>query len=263
VRTLAKEWFRRFAAGYLVALPCVTPLLVLCVRHEVVGCLYILHALLFAPTFVPNGSAYGPVIRRFNTSKMEVFLTLDDGPDPAVTPRVLEILSAHHAKACFFVVGSKVRESAGLVRDMVARGHEVGNHTASHRERSFWGKLWRGVAREVDECSRAITAAAPAHVRWFRTPVGLTSPFVYPAVRARNLQVLGWSAWARDAGSRYDAEVVGRVLEAVRPGAVIVMHPEWRAPDGSFPQLACLEKVLAELGAMGYRCVIPRTETFT
>ncbi len=263
MRTLAKEWFRRFAAGYLVALPCVTPLLVFCVRHEVIGGLYILHALLFAPTFVPNGSAYGPVLRRFVTQKKEVFLTLDDGPDPAVTPRVLELLSTHDAKACFFVVGNKVSESPGLLRDMVARGHEVGNHTASHREKCFWSKLWRGAAREVDECSLAIAAAAPAHVRWFRAPVGLTSPFVYPAVRARNLQVLGWSAWARDAGSRDDAEVVGRVLEAVRPGAVIVMHPEWRAPDGSFPQLACLEKVLVELDAMGYRCVLPPTEAFT
>ena len=258
-----KEGFRRFVSGYLVALPCATPLLIACVPHQVIGCLYILHALLFAPTLIPNGSAYGPVLRRFKTRRKEVYLTLDDGPDPAVTPRVLQLLAAHDAKACFFVVGKNVRRCPELVREIVAGGHEGANHTESHHERTFLLRLWRGAAREVDGCSQEIAAAAPAHVRWFRAPVGMTNPFVYPVLRARNLQVLGWSAWARDAGSRDVAAVVKRVIRSVQPGAVIVMHPEWRAPDGSFPGLDCLEKVLAELGAMGYRCIIPPTESFT
>ena len=258
-----QEGFRRFVSGYLVALPCVTPLLVACVPHQVIGCLYILHGLLFAPTLIPNGSAYGPVLRRFKTQRKEVYLTLDDGPDPELTPRVLELLAEHDAKACFFVIGKKVRESPGLVRDLLGRGHEVGNHTASHREKSFLVSLWNGAAREVDECSQEIAAAAPVHIRWFRAPVGMTNPFIYPVLRARNLQVLGWSAWARDAGSREESAVVKRVIGAVQPGSVIVMHPEWRAPDGSSQGLVCLEKVLVELGAMGYRCVIPPTEAFT
>ena len=258
-----KEGFRRFVSGYLVALPCATPLLIACVPHQVIGCLYILHALLFAPTLIPNGSAYGPVLRRFKTQRKEVYLTLDDGPDPAVTPRVLQLLAAHDAKACFFVVGKNVRRHPDLVREIVAGGHEGANHTESHHERTFLLRLWRGAAREVDGCSQEIAAAAPAHVRWFRAPVGMTNPFVYPVLRAQNLQVLGWSDWARDAGSPDVAAVVKRVIQSVQPGAVIVMHPEWRSPDGSFPGMACLEKVLVELGAMGYRCVIPPTESFT
>jgi len=262
VQFCLREGFRRFAAGYLVTLPCVTPLLIGWAPHQVIGCLYILHGLLLAPMFIPNGSAYGPVQRRFQTREKEVFLTLDDGPDPVATPRVLELLAGHDAKACFFVIGRKAQAFPELVRAIVAHGHELGNHTATHPERGFWARIWRGIAREVDACSKAITAAAPTPVRWFRAPVGFTSPFVYPVLRERQLQVMGWSVWARDAGERDSMTAVNRVLKAVRPGAVIVMHPEWRAPDGSYPGLVCLEKVLVELQGMGYRCVLPPTETF-
>jgi len=262
VRFCLREGFRRFVVGYLVTLPCVTPVLISWVPHPVIGCLYILHGLLFAPTFIPNGSVYGPVLRRFKTREKEVFLTLDDGPDPVATPRVMELLAAYEAKACFFVIGHKAQAFPELVRAVVAQGHELGNHTASHQERGFWARIWRGVAREVDACSQAIATVVATPVRWFRAPVGLTNPFVYPVVRERHLQVLGWSAWAQDARRGDGAAAVNRVLKAVQPGVVIVMHPEWRAPDGSYPGLSCLEKVLVELETMGYRCVIPSTETF-
>jgi peptidoglycan-N-acetylglucosamine deacetylase len=258
-----RENFRRFAAGYLLALPCATPFLIACVPPQIIGILFLFHALLFAPTLIPNGSAYGPVLRRFNTHRKEVYLTLDDGPDAEATPRVQQLLAAHNAKACFFLIGKKVRECPDLLQKMLDGGHEIGNHTASHRRGSFAVQLWHGVAREVDGCTQEIAAAVPSRIRWFRSPVGMTSPFVYPVLRSRDLQAMGWSVWARDAGSRDVAKIVKRVIRSVHPGAVIVMHPEWRAPDGSFPGLECLEKLLVELGAMGYRCVIPPTGSFT
>jgi peptidoglycan/xylan/chitin deacetylase (PgdA/CDA1 family) len=262
VQFYLREWFRGFAGWYLILIPFIAIAMVGHVPHQVIGCTLILHGLLFAPTFIPNASVYGPVMRRFKAEKKEVFLTLDDGPDPVATPRVLELMAAHQAKGCFFVVGEKARKFPALVRDIAAQGHELANHTESHRERHFWVLGWGGVSREVDACSEAIASAASAPVRWFRAPVGFTNPFVHSVVQKRNLRVLGWSAWARDTGKADCDEAVQRVLRAVRPGAVIVLHPEWRAPDGSYPALECFEKVLVELEAMGYRYALPPTGAF-
>ena len=252
-----KEWFRQLAVAYLVATPVVALLLVHWVPHQMLGCMFILHGLVLVPTFIPNGGWFGPIVRRFETQEKEVFLTLDDGPDPELTPRVLELLAVHDAKACFFVIGRKVREAPGLARAIVERGHELGNHTDSHRPRWFWSCLWRGVAREVEGCSRSIRDAAGVVPRWFRSPVGFSSPFVFPVIRAANLRLLGWSAWAKDCGEDAPETAAARVLKAVRPGAIIVIHPECKGADGTAPGFKCLELVLCELSRQGYRCVLP------
>lgn len=249
-----KEWFRRCTVVYLVMAPGAVLLLIPWVPLPVIGALIILHAALFSLTFIPNGAWFAPIVRRFATDKKEVFLTLDDGPDLERTPRVLELLANHGAKACFFVIGRKVRANPELARAIVAQGHELGNHTDTHREHWFWSYLWRGVARELEGCSRVIKETTGFQPRWFRSPVGWTSPFVYPAARALGLRMLGWSAWARDATAHDTDAAVDRILTDVRPGAVLVLHPELTG-------LACLEKVLAKLKQLGYRCVLPDNET--
>ncbi len=245
-----RDWFRQFVVVYLLAAPPGALLLIPWVPHQVIGALFILHGLLVVPTFIPNGGWFAPVIRRFQTRNKEVFLTLDDGPDPEWTPRVLELLAAYDAQACFFVIGRKVREYPKLARAIVDGGHELGNHTDLHREQWFWSLLWRGVAREIEGCSLAIRDAAGVDARWFRSPVGFTSPFVYPVAQAGGLQVLGWSAWARDTETGDPDAATARVMKAVCPGAVIVIHPERTG-------LECLEKVLVQLKEMGYRCTLP------
>jgi peptidoglycan-N-acetylglucosamine deacetylase len=263
LNTGRKEFFRRFTAAYLLAAPALALALIPFVPHPVIGSLLILHGLLLAPTFIPNSAWFGPVLRRFHTSEKQVLLTLDDGPDPEATPRVLALLRDYGAKACFFVVGEKVRAHPELARMIVADGHELANHTDSHRERWFWAELWRGVARETDPCSAAIRDATGRDARWFRAPVGMTNPFVHPIAYRRGLRLLGWSARAKDAGNGTRiAAASARVIAAVRSGAVIVLHPERKAPDGSHPGLLCLETVLQELRSMGYRCVLPADRDF-
>jgi peptidoglycan/xylan/chitin deacetylase (PgdA/CDA1 family) len=168
-------------------------------------------------------------------------------------------LKQFDAKACFFVIGRKVREHPQLARDIVAQGHELANHTDSHRERWFWSELWRGVGREIDSCSAAITETTGQRPRWFRSPVGMNNPYVAPVVRNRGMRTLGWSANARDAGGDGAdvATCVARVLDGVRPGSILVLHPEWCAPDGEPHGLTCLEIVLQGLKERGFRCVLP------
>lgn len=263
MNTGCKEFFRRFTAAYLVTAPVVALALIPIVPHPVIGSLLLLHGFLLIPTFIPNSGWFGPVLRHFHTSEKQVLLTLDDGPDPEATPQVLELLRTCDAKACFFVVGEKVRAHPELARMIADDGHELANHTDSHRERWFWAELWRGVAHEADACSRAIRDATGRDTRWFRAPVGMTNPFVHPVVRRRGLRILGWSARAKDAGNGARiAAASARVIAAVGPGAVIVLHPERKAPDGSRPGLSCLETVLRELRSMGYRCILPADSDF-
>ena len=228
------------------------------VPHQVIGCALMLHGFLLAPAFIPNGQWFGPQIRRFTTQNKEVFLTLDDGPDPELTPHVLDLLKKYEARACFIVIGRKVNENPEMARQIVAQGHELAIHTYSHRERWFWAELWQGVAREMDACSREIMKATGQRTRWFRPPVGMCNPYVHPEARRRGMQTLGWSSRARDAVRGIDrAACAARVLEAVRPGCVIMLHPEWRAPNEEHQGVACLEIVLQGLANLGYRCVLP------
>jgi len=253
-----RESFRRFVVAYLIAAPVVAFFLIPFVPHPVIGGILLLHGLLLAPTFVPNGAWFSPVVRRFATLEKEVILTLDDGPDPELTPQVLELLKAYDAKACFFVVGRKVREYPELVCQIAAGGHELANHTYSHRERWFWAELWSGAGREIDACSNEITKATGKRTRWFRPPVGMSNPFLYPEVHRRQMQTLGWSTRAKDAIDGIDtAACAARVIDEVKPGCVILMHPEWRGPSNTHQGLACLEMVMQGLKNLGYRCVLP------
>jgi peptidoglycan/xylan/chitin deacetylase (PgdA/CDA1 family) len=253
-----KELFRRFVAAYIVVAPVIALFLIPVASLPVLGAMFWLHCLLYSFTFIPNGSWYGPIVRRFETTQKEVLLTLDDGPDPDATPRVLALLRDYNAKACFMVIGSKVRRYPELAREILLEGHEIANHTDSHQERWFWAELWWGVKKEMAGCTQAIQSATGIRPRWFRSPVGMTNPFVHPTARRLGMRMLGWSARAMDAGEGTDMEAAAnRVLIALQPGAIIVLHPEWKRSDGTHPGLVCLERILRESKALGYRCVLP------
>ena len=101
-----------------------------------------------------------------------VAITIDDGPDPEVTPRVLDLLDEHNARATFFCIGERVERHPALARAIVARQHEIGNHTHRHLMRfSLLGP--RGVAQEIGRAQEAIGAATGEVARFFRAPAGL------------------------------------------------------------------------------------------
>lgn len=184
------------------------------------------HLSLCYGTFVPNSPLFGPVVTGFAGEPDEVWLTIDDGPDPEDTPRILDALEAEGARATFFVRGDRARRLPELIREIGRRGHALGNHTFHHPQRTFWGLSPGRIAAEMDECSaalREITGAAPG---WFRAPVGMTNPFVHRAAQTRDLRMIGWSARAFDAGRRPvpTREVVRRIARDLRPGGIALLH---------------------------------------
>ena len=207
-----------------------------------------------SPTLIRNNDWHGPLAKRFHPDGREVWLTIDDGPDPEQTPRMLDLLAAANARASFFVVGAHVDANRALCRRIVADGHSLENHTYSHPSALFWTLPCCAIRDEIARCSHAIRVAAGVRPSWFRSPVGMTNPCVHPAAARAWLRVAGWSADGLDGlPGREPNAAVGRILRNVAPGSIILLH------DGACGRrsVESLDLLLRRLADAGFRCVIP------
>jgi peptidoglycan/xylan/chitin deacetylase (PgdA/CDA1 family) len=203
---------------------------------------------------LPTQQAFGPALTVFTTSRKEVWLTIDDGPDPASTPLLLDLLGRHGALATFFVVGEQVAKHPDLARRIAAEGHTIGNHTQSHPSGSFWCASPGRTVAEIDGCVAALLLANAPFERYFRPPVGVRNPFLDPQLRARGMDLVLWSARGREgAGGNPDA-ALARIARGIRPGAILLAH---EAGPRAKERLAFVERLLELLAMGGYRCVIP------
>ena len=205
------------------------------------------------PTLRRNCDWHGGVITRFDTTAREVWLTIDDGPDPRDTPDLLDLLAEHQARATFFVVGKKAEQNRALCRRIVAEGHTLGNHTQTHPAAFWWMAPGPLVRREIQRCNEAIRAATGSVPRWFRSPVGMNNRSVHPAAAAAGLRVVGWSAAGGDGCPAAPTQIVSRLMAGVRPGAILLLHES----GGSRHRVLTLARLLARLTGEGWRCVLP------
>lgn len=208
---------------------------------------------LLPPLVVPSSAGFGPVVTRFSTERREVWLTIDDGPDPVTTPPVLALLDDYQARATFFLIGAKVARHPALVAEILRRGHTVGNHTDQHPCFSFWCASPQRVANEIDRCNEALRRAGAGPQRWFRPPVGIKSPFLHRQLAARGLDLIMWSARGYDS-VRSPAAALAKITRELKPGAIILVHETSRAGAS---HLALLTQLLDQLAQGGYTCVIP------
>lgn len=214
-----------------------------------VGVLFLSHLLLLYPTLVPNCQWWGRVVTHFETSRREVWLTIDDGPDPTHTPQVLALLEEFDAKATFFVIGKRAAQFPQLIEMIRAGGHEVANHTATHPSASFWAFTPGQIAPEIDQAGLATAC--------FRPPAGLKNLWVHPALARRQLQLIGWSARGLDTVRRDPKKVEAGIRRKVKPGAIILLHEGHRVQRDPDFHPRCLRAVLSSLTLAEYRCVLP------
>lgn len=217
----------------------------------------ILHLPVVYATLNPSSQWLGPVVTRFRSSSRSVWLTFDDGPDPADTPRILDILEQHGALATFFVKGTSVEKYPEIAREIIARGHTLANHSATHPSAVFWCLLPKQIASEIDRCNDAIEKATGSRPSLFRAPVGMKNLFVHPLLAERQMRLIGWSARGYDGVRTKPEAAARRILRRVEPGTIILAHEGRTAPDGTAVNVRMLELLLNALSEQGYSAVIP------
>ena len=224
------------------------------------------HGALLYATLRPNNQIFGPVITGFTPAcGDEVFLTIDDGPDPGDTPRLLDLLDAHGARATFFVRGDRARAYPAIIAEIVRRGHGLGNHTLHHPQATFWCLGPGRLRREIGGCNDVLRDLTGQTPRLFRAPVGMVNPFVHGIAAACGLRLVGWSARGFDGvkGRAADpAAVVRRIMDTLRPGGIALLHEGRRGAAGEAVNVRALELLLAELAARGWRGVVPDDGAF-
>ncbi|WP_007514884.1 MULTISPECIES: polysaccharide deacetylase family protein [Pseudofrankia] len=187
-----------------------------------------------------------------------VALTLDDGPDPSWTPRVLALLRKYDVRATFCLVGRQARAHPDLVRQIVADGHAICNHTMTHPQ-PFAHRSAAAIEQEIDQAQSAITAAAGTAPRLFRSPGGDWSPAVLEAAAKRGLTPIGWDVDPRDWSRPGTQKIVDNLL-AAKPGDIMLCHDGDgdRSSDTGTDRsetVQALEVALPQLKSKGYTFV--------
>lgn len=182
----------------------------------------------------------------------EVALTFDDGPHPEVTPRVLDLLDAAGARATFFCIAQRAREHPALVRDIVARGHCLGNHTDTHPHHfSLLGP--RAMTREVAAAQQCLSDLAGKAPRFFRAVAGLRNVFLDPVLARHDLVLASWSHRAFDTRYRQPGPALRRLAHHRAAGDILLLHDGHAAiaPSGQPMVIEILPTLLAELRRAG------------
>lgn len=257
---MKREPLRGFCVLWISAVGCLLLLFVLPRAWPLWATLHLaLVGIVVYGNLAPNCAWFGPVITAFQTSRKEVWLTLDDGPDPCYTPKTLELLECYGAKATFFLIGTKILANPDLARAILQRGHSIGNHSATHPFARFWALSFPAACREIDDGTSAITAATGSSPIWFRAPVGMANCFVRAALQSRGMLLVGSSCRGFDGVPTNPDQVVRKLFRAIKPGAILLLH-EGSSQAHPRNNLMILEAVLARLRAEGYICVIPKPQ---
>ena len=172
--------------------------------------------------FFPRFSFFLPVISRGASNKKAVALTFDDGPDPLVTPQVLQLLLKHQVKATFFVTGKKAAEYPELIKEILLNGHSIGNHSYSHDNLLMFRRI-KTIVEEITTAQNVLSDFGIVPLT-FRPPVGITGPRLRPALLNSGLYVVTFSCRAHDGGNRWIKDISKKILKRIRPGDIVALH---------------------------------------
>jgi peptidoglycan/xylan/chitin deacetylase (PgdA/CDA1 family) len=209
------------------------------------------HLVLTIGVFFVRGRLLGPNLNRLPAAAVangQVCLTFDDGPDPEVTPRVLDLLERYQASASFFCIGERASAYPEIVREIVRRGHSVENHSYRHSHAfALYGiSLLR---REVGQAQAAVTAITGRAPQFFRAPFGFRSPLLGFVLAPMGLRYVSWTRRGLDTVRRDPAGVFGRLMSGLAAGDVLLLH------DSTPASLAVLPPLLEQFAARGLKCV--------
>ena len=203
------------------------------------------HAVLGAAGLWPRSTWLGPNVCRLPGAAPQVAITIDDGPDPEVTPAVLDLLAAQGAKASFFCIAERARAQPALLRRIVAAGHSVQNHSLRHRHVfSLLGP--RGLRREIGDAQALLADLSGVQPHCFRAPAGLRNPLLDPVLHRLGLHLVSWTRRGFDTLDADAGRVVARLSRGLAAGDILLLHDGHvcRAADGTPVVLDALPRLL-------------------
>ncbi len=205
----------------------------------------------------PRSPLFGAVLARGSPQRRALYLTFDDGPRPSATEPILEILGCASIPAAFFLVGAAVRRHPGTARRIAASGHEIGNHTRTHRKLHRLGP--GGIRAELVGGHQDLMEVTGEIPRAFRPPHGYRNPFVGRMARRMRYRTVAWTFGVWDSDRPPAEEIRRRVRVRLRPGAIILLHDgDGYDPDGRDPRgdrsatAAALPGIIVDAKDAGY-----------
>jgi peptidoglycan/xylan/chitin deacetylase (PgdA/CDA1 family) len=220
------------------------------------GTLVANHAVITAAGLWPRSHWLGENLTHLSRSSPQLAITIDDGPDPNLTPAVLDLLDAHQAVATFFCIGAHVQRHPTLAREIVKRGHALGNHSQNHRHH-FSVMLPSQIRREIAQAQDTIADITGYAPRYFRAPAGLRNIFLDPVLHEMGLQLASWTRRGFDTRTGDVALVVKRLTQGLAAGDILLLHDHHAATTaGGKPViLEALPVVLDIIRKQGLRTV--------
>jgi len=205
-------------------------------------------------SFFPRSNFFLPVISRGNTGQNLVALTFDDGPTDPTTRQIMDVLDKYSVKATFFVSGANALSYPEIIREIIVRGHSIGNHSFHHNPfvmlRSY-NYLYQEIFR-AQEVLRKMGIQTLA----FRPPVGIINPKLAPILDKIGMFCVTFSCRAFDAGNRRVKNLGSRLLKKVKADDIILLHDvSPRSKENSVILLSEIESILQGLTVKGLKIV--------
>jgi peptidoglycan/xylan/chitin deacetylase (PgdA/CDA1 family) len=222
---------------------------------EILGLVVANHCVLAAIGLWPRSHLLGSNWTRLPdaaAARGEIALTIDDGPDPEVTPQVLDILERHGTVATFFCIAELAQRHADLCGDIARRGHAVENHSLQHRH-TFALRGLHALRRDIERAQDVLAGLTGARPQFFRAPAGLRNPLLDPVLQRCNLQLAAWTRRGFDTRPVAADTVLQRLSGNLRAGDILLLHDghAGRQPDGTPTIVAVLPALLAKIRAAG------------
>lgn len=164
-----------------------------------------------------------PAIHSGDKNSQKIALTFDDGPHPIYTPKVLDLLKKHRAKASFFLIGENLKKYPYLVERILDEGHSIGNHSFTHSKTiDFKGKArWLKEIEETDLEIQKITGKKP---KFFRPPYGVTTPHLADALEKTGHLTIGWNQRTYDTMLSNPQKILSKLKKKLKAGDIVLLH---------------------------------------
>ncbi|MDW8849585.1 polysaccharide deacetylase family protein [Flavobacterium sp. MMLR14_040] len=180
-------------------------------------------------------------------TEKKIAITFDDGPS-VFTLEILELLKKYNVKATFFCIGKNIETHPEILKQVIAEGHLVGNHSYNHSPFfDFYNA--KKIREEIEKTDALLEKYTSKKINFFRPPYGVTTPSIRRALKKTGHKVIGWNIRSLDGGTKNQSLIFNRIIKRISPGGIVLLHDT--APHSVF----VLEQFLQFLQQNNYKVI--------